>query len=282
MQSTPYTKEELKKIQGLELGMLKAVIDVCERLNIEYFLDGGTALGAVRHGGFIPWDDDVDLAMTRDHYMRFISEAQEFLPEEYTIQTSFNCRRHPYTFCKVRAAGTKFVEYCNRKLPIEQGVYIDIFPFDEAPDDERASERQHRRIQRLVRLFSLHQSHDISVEPETAAQKIKSLIRRAAYYAAQIIPYDFIIDRLYKEVTRYNGTGQKAYALLYSDERNSDYILKSDLYPLRKMKFEDIEANLPCNYDAYLRSNYGDYRKLPPEEQRCGHKPYLIDLGGKT
>lgn len=85
---TIYTEEELKKIQKLETDALKIIIDICEKLEIEYFLIGGTALGAIRHNGFIPWDDDIDIGMTRNNYIRFLKEAPKYLPKGYF------CRLH--------------------------------------------------------------------------------------------------------------------------------------------------------------------------------------------
>ena len=174
---TIYTDEELKKIQAVELVALKEFIRVCELLKLEYFVDGGTALGAIRHRGFIPWDDDVDIAMPRSDYRKFCKEANKYLSKDFFLQSPYNDKNCPYYYSKLRVNGTEFIEYCNRKVNMHQGIYIDIFPFDEVPDDEKDNIRQFRKIQLLTRLFTLRQSPDLSTEPISLNDKIKSSIR---------------------------------------------------------------------------------------------------------
>ena len=125
---TIYTEEELEKIQALEIDALKIIVEICEQLEVEYFLIGGTTLGAIRHGGFIPWDDDIDIGMTRKNYIRFLEEAPKYLPKGYFLQTPYNEKNNPYYYSKLRIDGTLFVEYCNHKVKMNHGVYVDIFP----------------------------------------------------------------------------------------------------------------------------------------------------------
>lgn len=277
---TIYTDEELKAIQKLALKVLKTVIATCEQLSIEYFLVAGTALGAIRHNGFIPWDDDIDIGMTREHYIRFLKEAPAILPKGYYIQSPYDKERPcPYSYSKVRLDGTKFVEYCNRNVNMHQGIYIDIFPFDEVPNDERLNKKQFDKLQLLKRLYYIHESPDISYEPVSLKDKIKFLIRRVCHYCLRIIPHDYFINKIEYESTKYNGTNQDALANLDYSKWKKMYTLKTTLYPLGRHKFEDIEANIPGKCDIYLKTQYGDYMKYPPKDQRFGHKPYIVDLG---
>lgn len=280
--SESYTPEELKKIQSMELEALRAIITVCQKCNIEYFLIGGTALGAIRHNGFIPWDDDIDIGMTRDNYRRFLKEAPPILPEGYYLQTPYNDNNNPYFYSKLKINGTKFIEYCNHRINMHHGVYVDIFPFDEVPDEELLNKEQFEKVQKLIRLFSLRQTPDISVKPITTSDKLKNILRRTIHYITRIIPYRYLTNKLEKEITKYNGTGQKAIACLNFPKRNTEYVLKTDLYPLESHIFDGLSANIPHNYDTYLRTHYDDYMKLPPEEQRVGHKPYYVELDVKS
>lgn len=275
---TVYSNEELQQIQKLELEALKVIIDICTRLNIEYFLIGGSALGAVRHGGFIPWDDDIDVGMTRENYRRFLKDAPQLLPDGYQMQTPYMDRRVPYFYSKVRIDGTKFIEYCNHRVKMHHGVYVDVFPFDEVPDDEEKNKKQFDQVQRLIRVFSLRQSPDVSMEPQTPKERLVAVTRRLSHYAAKLVPYRLLYDNLEKEITKYNGTSQKALACLNFPKRKTEYILKEDLYPLSEYRFEGLNVLIPGNYDAYLKTHYGDYMQLPPPEQCFGHKPYCVEL----
>lgn len=279
---TVYSDAELRRIQRIESDALQCVIGICEKLNIEYFLIGGTALGAVRHGGFIPWDDDIDIGMTRENYVRFLKEAPQHLPANYHLQTPYEKLENPYFYSKVRIDGTKFVEYCNRNLDIHHGVYVDVFPFDEVPDDEIKNKKQFNSVQRWIKMFVLRQSPDVSTPPSNEKERVKAQIRKIFHLALQWVPYSYLVQKIDHTMTQYNGTGQSALACLNFPVRKTEYVLRKDLYPLRKNAFGEIIANIPGNYDQYLKNHYGDYMKLPPEEKRFGHKPYLVDLGNPS
>ena len=275
---TVYTQEELNKIQAVELAVLKEFIRVCELLKVEYFVDGGTAIGAVRHGGFIPWDDDVDLAMPRSDYQKFCKEANIYLSKDFYLQTPYNDKNCPYYYSKLRVNGTEFIEYCNRKVNMHQGIYIDIYPFDEVPDDEKDNIRQFKKMQFLTRLFTLHQSPDISSEPVSFSDRIKSAIRHILHWVTKCIPYSLLSNQIERTMTKYNGTNQSAIACVYSPKRNWDYIPKDKIYPLKDLKFEDISVKIVNDYDYYLRNLYGDYMEFPPENERFGHKPWKVTI----
>lgn len=275
-----YTDDELKKIQKLELMILKDVIEVCEKLNLDYFVCGGTALGAVRHNGFIPWDDDIDISLMREDYEIFLKEAPALLPEKYHLQTPYNENEIcPYIYSKVRLNDTKFVEYRNRNVKMNQGIYIDIFPMDEIPDDELLNKKQYRQVMRLTNLYVYKTSPDIVSPPKTYKEKAKYIIRRLCHYFTIFIPKKWLIDALKKSLTRYNGTGQSCVGGISVPVRNSSKLAKETLFPLKKHKFEDIYVNIPNDYDSYLKNEYGNYMKYPAPELRFGHKPYYFDFG---
>ena len=275
---TIYTDEELKRIQSLELAALKELIRICEAKNIDYFLIDGAAIGAVRHHGFIPWDDDIDVGMTRENYRRFLQEAPAVLSDRYYLQTPYNGKNSPYFYSKLRVNGTRFVEYCNRKLDIHDGVYIDICPFDEVPDKEIANMIHFHTCQLLIHLFVWRQSPELSAPPVGVKGRVRSSIRSVMHYALKLIPYDMLAYALEAETTKHNGTGQEAFAFLHYPKRKVDYIKKEELFPLRSERVEKIGVNLPGDTDAYLKRHYGNYMELPSEEKRYGHKPYFISL----
>lgn len=275
-----YTKDELNKIQKLELEALKEIIDICEKLSIEYFLVGGSCLGAVRHNGFIPWDDDIDVGMTRENYEKFILNAPIILKKGYFLQTPYN-EKVPYTFSKLRIDGTKFVEYSDRNVKMHHGIYVDIFPFDEAPDDEKKNIKQFNKIKRLTKLFALRNQPNRSCERKNIKWKISNILRRFIFIILHLIPYKFLLKKIDKLAKKYNGTGQKMITLFSYSKRLESAISKDELYPLRPHKFENIIVKIPNDYHAYLLRQYGNYMEFPPIKDQVGHKPYYFDLGSK-
>ena len=273
-----YSNEELKKIQSIEKEALNILAQICHEENIEFFLVGGTALGAIRHNGFIPWDDDIDIGMTRENYEKFLSVAPKKLPQKYYLQTPYSSKTTPYYYSKIRINGTKFIEYSNRNVPMHQGVYIDIFPFDEVPDKECDNLKQFNKAKNLNKLFVYRQSPDLSEKPRNFRRKIKACLRFGMHLLCKFIPYDMLLRTLEREFTKYNGTNQKAYACLNVPIRKAEYILKSDLRPIVQYEFEGMSMPIPNNWDKYLRTHYGNYMELPPKDKRLGHKPYLVDL----
>lgn len=274
---TIYSQEELKKIQAIELECLNSIVEICSKIDVEYFLIGGSTLGAVRHRGYIPWDDDIDIGMTRKHYRTFLKEAPALLPKKYHLQTPYDDKCCPYFYTKVRINNTTFMEYCNRHVNIHHGIYIDIFPFDNVPDDDILNKQQFKKVQSLLRKFALRQIPDISEAPMSLNTYIKYVARRCVHHIARLIyPYESLIQKLEEEFTRYNNTETQAMACLNFPTWKTEYIKKSDLYPLKLYEFEDTKFYIPNNEEAYLSTHYGDYKQLPPVDKRFGHKPYLV------
>lgn len=276
--NTIYSDKELKKIQALELQILKEVVLVCDNNDIEYFLIGGTALGAIRHNGFIPWDDDIDIGMTRENYEKFIKIAPGVLSSQYEVQTPNN-KYSPYLYTKVRLNDTVFMEYANHNNNrMNHGVYIDIFPFDAVPDDDKKYLKQFKKTMNLIDLWSLRESGSISTPPTNFKQRLKAFMRFFPHILCKIIPRAVIVKKVNRTITKYNGTEQKALSCLFFPIMKTEYIKLENLYPLKRHIFEDLQANIPNEIDAYLTTHYGDYMQLPPIDKRFGHKPYKVEV----
>lgn len=274
-----YTNEELIKIQKIEEEALKEILRVCDLLNVKCFLIAGSVLGAVRHGGFIPWDDDMDIGMSRDDYNKFLNYSGKYLNEKYQMQSPYDYENAcPYSYAKLRINGTKFVEYCNRNVDMHQGIYIDIFPFDEVPDDEKANIKQFNKVQRLKKIYVYRETPDVSEAPKTFKDTLKRAARYIIHYICKLIPRKVLMREIDKWSTKYNGKGTHAISSLDFPKRMRMYALKEEMYPLKECKFDGISAYMPGNYEAYLTHHYGDWRKLPPKELRFGHKPWQIEL----
>lgn len=271
-----YTEEQIHKIQKIELNNLKVLDDVCKKIGIEYFVYGGTLIGAVRHKGFVPWDDDLDVAMSRSDYMKFVSEAPKLLSDEYYLQTPYNDKHTPYMYSKLRLKGTKCIEYGHHRLNIEKGIYIDIYPIDNIPDSEDDYIKQFNKYQRLIKMYVLRQSPYPYIEDRSFIRKFKDLLRFALSTILKCIPQKYFTYKIDAIMTKYNGeqTSRKG-NLFYPKLGNVFY----DLYPLKQCDFEGFTVNIPGDWDSHLTMRYGDYMELPAEDERIGHKPYLLDFG---
>lgn len=279
MSLTIYSEEELKKIQAVEKACLREFIRICEKLQVGYFLTAGSALGAMRHNGFIPWDDDIDVGMTRPDYERFLKEAPALLPSHYHLQTPYNTPTTPYPYTKIRIDGTKFVEYCNRNVQMHHGVYIDIFPFDKVPTSNIPNWIQFYTVKLLIRLFTLRQTPDLTVPPTSLKLYMKLYLRRGLHGICQLIPYRVLRGTLTYVMTFYNHLSSNFYwSGLLMPQRNKSLIEADGLTPFLKNPFEDLQVNLPKQCEAYLTTEYGDWHLLPPPQQRFGHKPFQVEI----
>ncbi len=269
---------ELKKLQAMEVEMLREVIRLCRNNGLTFFLHGGTALGAKKYGGFVPWDDDADIGMSRDDYEKFLVVAQNQLDKAYFLQTPDTDQNAPFVYAKIRKNGTEFVEWRVRDIDMHQGIFIDIFPYDNVPDDERERKRQFWNVQMLQRLFVYRQTPNISRKPETAMDFARSILRNMVCRFVKLIPKSWLLAMLQREMCRYNHLPTKMKACLPYPIYMNNYIACEDLYPLRNVAFEGLDLLAPNNLDAYLRNRYGDYSQLPPVESRNGHAPCLVRL----
>jgi len=271
-----YTEEQIRKIQKLELNNLKVLKSVCEKIGVDFFAYGGTLIGAVRHKGFIPWDDDLDIAMIRSDYDKFLAEAPQYLPEEYVLQTPYNTPKTPYPYTKLRLKGTKYVEYGYHKLNIEHGIYIDIYPIDNLPDDSTEYYKLFKKYQRVVKLYAWRQCPYIGVPSSSFKQSIKGIVKFALSLFLKLIPQQKFVKTIDDIATKYNNieTNRKG-NLNFPHPKNFFY----NILPYEQGEFEGISIFLPGGWDNHLKSRYNDYMKLPAENERIGHMPYLLDLG---
>lgn len=267
-------EELLARIHKVSLYILLAFDKVCRENNLTYFLDSGTALGAVRHGGFIPWDDDVDVGMPRKDYERFLQIGQEKLPDEFFIQTRQTDPAYKRYAAKLRLKGTVFQEYDD--LPYAQnGFFIDIFPFDNVPHNKYLA-RINITISRLI-YYIIRTWWSRGKSPVRWHRFVGSFIKKMP---ERLINW---FDKKYIAYCRkYEGqdTGHiTCYSWLMSQKKS--YIFESDkIFPVHSITFERYSFMIMNSPDHYLKITYGDYLTLPPESMRCHHHiKGLIDFG---
>lgn len=274
-----YNYEDLKQLHLVEVDILKNVAECCNKFGLKYFIAYGTALGAVRHSGFIPWDDDIDIGMRRKDYDFFCNskEVDRFLNERGLYIMNFGKNRKcSFCYAKVCKMNTEFVEYRNRFLEYPQGIAIDIFPFDNLPPDDANLKTQLRRVHRLARLFVFHQTAELSAPSNGIAQRIKQLFRRMVHSLIQIIPASIIYNKTHRLCSLYNDIDTGMYGNLFYSRIHAGDVSKDMIDDMPDIIFEGYYFKCPHNIDEYLHSLYNDYNTLPPEEKRLGHRPYKI------
>ena len=251
---------------------------VCEELQIQYFIMGGTALGAVRHGGFIPWDDDFDIGMTRKNYDRFIQCAGNLLKPGYFLQTCQTEKHSPFYFAKVRRDNTEFIERYCRKLSIHQGIYIDIFPYDAVPDDEKARQAYYKKGRWRINWYIAKEVTGISTNPGRWKRFVLEGMRTVMHILMLPVPKYRIYKWVDDYLQQYNHLETKmlGYAGLTKIQ-----VPREDVEYPDQILFEHVMVSCPRNIRRYLESNYGAYWELPPEDQRGGHDVYRMSLQDK-
>ena len=263
---------DIRAIQLKELEILKAVAEVCERHGLRYFLDGGTCLGAVRHQGFIPWDDDIDVGMPRQDYEKFRAVApEELAPHHIGVVDSEKTVHNHRMFLKVHDTRTTFISPSEVMPDMWHGINIDIFPYDGYPADRWEAWRMRKELRVLWRVDYARRC------PLPDRKPIDKLKRGVAAVIKLVFPHDWPHNRRTKLFTRYAPEAcERSFMEVFGDL----YIYPSDcILRTEKMPFEDAQFPCPADYETYLTIHYGDWRKLPPEEKRVAkHNGIHISL----
>ncbi len=265
----------LKKLREVQIEILDYIFDFCKQHNLRVMLYGGTCLGAIRHKGYIPWDDDIDLAMPRADYDKFIKlwqDTDKFQLDCYDTNPEFWL-----PFMKVRNIKTKFFEDSIQKnYNGPTGIWVDIMPFDNASDDFDELARNKHRKQFYAELIIRKSSINISFD-NTFNNRIKNII-------AKITPRRLLIKKLYR-VCASNTDENSPNLVCYNnrkDVRNRTWP-RNSIFPLKKADFEGKKYAIPHDYKLFLTHIYGeDYMQLPSLDQRKTHKPAYVEFEDGT
>lgn len=265
--------ELLSKVQNALYEILLEFDRVCQRLQLPYFLSNGTLLGAIRHNGFIPWDDDIDVGMLRADYEKFLQQAPKLLADAYFLQDWKSDPSYGNNFAKLRKNGTVYIERGARRVDTHCGIFIDIFPYDAAPDSEALRKKQGRSydfLRRCVLAKCGYRPWDMH------AGAVKAFAKQIGYlpvlcYAA-LHSKQAMVEAYEKACTAYNAENTQAIfenagAYNYGKMMFSTTFFQGN----RTHIFRDREFPVPVDSEGYLTKAYGDYRKLPPPEKRENH-----------
>lgn len=261
---------DIKEIQSIELNILRTFIDICTRYHLRYFLVGGSLLGAVRHHGFIPWDDDIDVGMLRQDYERFLQIAQqEFNGSPLFLQTPYTDKNYAFAFAKILDLRYDIKERMNYN-EAQNGIFIDIFPFDQIPESSWARTKQVMRFKWTTMQLLLK----LKYRPYESHHKLGGVSYKKQEEALQLkANRDWQMQR-FNDVRAPKSTLCKNLSSQYNYDK--ELITTAALEQLQPMQFEDMQVMVPKSYDEILRNLYGDYLKLPPVSERISKHLTLV------
>lgn len=261
------TGEQLKQLQAIQLDMLKEVKRVCEKHNIQYSLIGGTLLGAIRHKGYIPWDDDADIGMLRADYEKFrVVCGKELDSEKYYFQDDRNTEGYRWGYGKIRRKNTIFLRENQRHLKFGQEVFIDIFPLDFAPDN---------MLSRRIHMFHCFCIRKALWSPVGMITE-KNDLKRWIYKILSRVPKEKIYKHYYKYMNS-RGITNTVRLNLFPTRRPYGFPI-SFFTELIEVEFEGEHFPGSAYFDEYLRIKYDDYMQLPQVEERKVHPVVEIKL----
>ncbi len=269
----------MNELQEKELDVLKEVIKIIERHKLRYYAIGGTCLGAIRHHGFIPWDDDIDIGMPREDYELFRMTLYKELPEKYQKLDCDNSKRHTFLFTKIYNSETTFVENYAKDSPDRYtGVFVDVMPLDGLPSEN--AKKVIKKSQRLKE--SNRRTRKMPIDYIRTANFFKFLARKCM---SVMFKYNYFSTRWKNLLSQYPFEKSDMVYFSWRDEKSALLEGYKVAFPYSyfadydNASFEDITIRVPIRYNDYLTDDFGNYMELPPVEKRnSGHNVFICDL----
>ena len=277
--------EDICKIQKFLLESLKDIHNICEKNGLKYFLVGGTALGAVRHGGYIPWDEDVDVAMPRKDYDKFCEIALKELSNKYFLQNINTDKKYDLNFLKLRRKGTKYIEIFETE-PEKAGLFIDIYPLENVFDNfilrffhGVLCEFLYLcascvRVKEKEKIFKDY----LSDKKALRTIKIKAFLGKILSFFS-LNKWCVLADKCSSKCKNENSS----YVSFPSGRKHyfGEMYERKSFFPLKKISFENDEFYIMSNPSVYLTSLYGDWGKIPQKSERERHSIIELDFDAK-
>jgi len=248
---------ELKDIWAVELDLLRVFLQYCERHGLRCWVEGGTLLGAVRHKGFIPWDDDVDLAMPREDYDRMCRIGNEGLEEPYFLQTAYSDTDYHRGHAQFRRSDTAAIRPSDCYQPFNQGIFIDIFPLDAAPDDRALVHEHRKRCLKILKLLKAKNTHCIT------SGRLTLIFRKLkARWMVKKMGWTTIYEKAEEEMRALARMPHTKVGELTS--LGEDKLWDKSIFAETVMlPFENLMVPAPKGWDAFLRVSFGDDYMTP-------------------
>lgn len=276
-----YDPVTLKRLQQTELDILKDFMDLCDRHSLTYFGIAGTGIGAKRHGGFIPWDDDIDVAMPRKDFQLFLKYAKLELFDRYTALNAEYDSRYPLMTTRFMKKGTVFIEEALKDAGCPCGIFLDLYVLDNVADNRLAYELQSWEAWFWSKLLILRCMPKPYLFQTGWKASLIWTICGLVHYTMRLLHISpaFLRKRCEKVCRRYEHVKTRRTAFLPDTSPYWNVFDMTKLYPLRKLQFEHLELNFPNNVEELLTNQYGDYMQMPPADKRKTHYPYRLEFG---
>ncbi len=264
------SNEELMQVQKIQKELIQEVKRICRKCNIHFCMVGGTMLGAVRHKGYIPWDDDADIGFLRTEYEKFREACKrELNHEKYYMQDLRDTEGYRWGYGKLRRKHTEFIRLNQEFMPYEQGISIDLMPFDNVPE--------HWMLKR-IHFFYCFLFRKLFWS-EVGSRTEKNIWVRSIYKIMRLLPMKTVVKMYQQFIDSGCRKKTRLVRILTFPTPKGVYGYERKWYThLKKYQFEDIELPGAKDYDGYLHVKYGNYMELPPEENRKVHPVSKLKL----
>lgn len=256
--------EELREYQLAQLELLDITDKICKTNNLTYYIIGGTLLGAVRHNGFIPWDADMDIAMPREDYEKFLQYWNENPDERYFYQHFSTEKNHlsPHAILKIKNTKVVMNGMISKYKPKHEGIYMDVFPLDNPPKLPKQQEKQAQKIKKIERVIELKAGYEYG--STSALRKIAKKLLQSILSPVSFTYLNRKMDNCMKKYSSPDGEYLVSMASHYSYRKQ---LMPKEVYgnPIR-VSFENKLYNAPAKVDEYLTRIYKDYMKIPSDD----------------
>ena len=249
---------KMKKVWMRQLELLSELKRVCDKYNLTYFADSGTLIGAIRHNGYIPWDDDIDIVMKRDDFEKLLRVPDTEFEYPFFLQSTYSDKNYFRGYARLRNSETTAITRTDLLCDINKGIFIDIFPIDNIPDDEKDFSEWKRKITVFSKFI------DLGVRPPEKRQTIKSkLAGSVCKPVVKIVGKEKLYSKYVKLCSKYNGCDTERISYIaYSKGKPKHLWLKSDFDGTEIRKFEFSDIAVPIGYDDRLKTEYGNYMEI--------------------
>ena len=266
---------KIKEIQVVSLEILKTITDICEAQNLRYFLIYGTLIGAVRHKGYIPWDDDVDIMMPRPDYDKLLAYLYRNMDKYSNLEVFNHNINKLYPYMITRISDIRYEIEMENEKSYGMGVFIDIYPFDGLGNTEKEAIKYGLKGDRLSSIC--YQATREHFALETTTSLIRKIIKYPFYLISKMIGKDIIQDKL-ESLARVKSYDESMYVgcVVWLSGGAKDIFKKEWFDEYVIVPYEKYEFRIPKEYDKILTHIYGDYMKLPSEKDRVGHHNYRV------